>query len=187
MSPLTHLLVGWEIGRNFGGNARDRNLVAWSSVAPDLDALGLIVDGANSLLGRPPTHFYSAYHHELLHGLFGAICLSIIVAALAKQKAKTTALCFFVFHLHLICDLLGSRGPGPQDFWPIHYLAPLSQQLTFSWSGQWPLNGWPNIALTAALIVVVFRATARDGISPFLLVGSKANEAFVSLIRHRSA
>jgi hypothetical protein len=31
------------------------------------------------------------------------------------------------FHLHLLCDLAGFRGPSPEDLWPIFYFGPFDK------------------------------------------------------------
>lgn len=61
MHVPTHLAISWLIGHSLV-ERRDRRLVAWSGVAPDLDAL--------SLLAGPAA--YSQYHHVLTHGLLAA-------------------------------------------------------------------------------------------------------------------
>lgn len=183
MSPVTHLLIGWECGHVFGSTARDRNLITWASVFPDVDGFGIIFDVAAKVLGLPPSHFYATLHHWLLHGLFGALLMTAIAFGAATKKLYTATICLFVVHLHFLCDLVGSRGPTSSDIWPIHYLGPFSEALTLSWQGQWPLNGWPNIAITLMLIMLVVRQAVRDGISPFLLVSHQANEAFINILR----
>jgi inner membrane protein len=183
MNLATHLLVGWEIGCRATTVPRDRSLIVCASLAPDLDGLGILVDGGTRLLGCPPTHVYAAFHHSLLHGVVGALIVSAGILACAEQRARTAAFGLLAFHIHLVCDLVGSGGSAPGDIWPIHYLAPFSDRLTFSWAGQWPLNSWVNIALTAALLALAIRRSAREGVSPFVLVSERANEAFVALVR----
>lgn len=109
--------------------------------------------------------------------------MTAIAFGAATKKLYTATICLFVVHLHFLCDLVGSRGPTSSDIWPIHYLGPFSEALTLSWQGQWPLNGWPNIAITLMLIMLVVRQAVRDGISPFLLVSHQANEAFINILR----
>ena len=58
----------------------------------------------------------------------------------------------------------GARGPDGEP-WPIPYLVPFSPTPRLVWSGQWALNAWPNVLLTAALIALalpVLCATAFD-------------------------
>ena len=51
----------------------------------------------------------------------------------------TALLVFISFHLHLLCDLIGARGPDG-DQWPIPYLKPFSNSVQLAWHGQWALN-----------------------------------------------
>ena len=62
MSPATHLLASWVIADRAALTRRNRNLVTWCGVLPDLDGLGLGVDIANALLGRPETAYYHISH-----------------------------------------------------------------------------------------------------------------------------
>ena len=78
-------------------------------------------------------------------------------------------------------DLAGSGGPGG-DMWTISYLYPFSLR-AFSWHGQWALNAWPNVAVTAALLALFFWQTSRYGFSPFWYFSKRFDDAFVATIR----
>lgn len=160
--------------------------MAWSGVLPDLDGAGVVLDLANRALSRPETMYYFEWHHRLLHGIPGALLIAGGVAAFAKRKVRTLALAFAAVHLHLVCDLVGSRGPGPDDFWPIGYLEPFSRALTFEWAGQWTLNAWPNILFTLVLLAFAFWSAARRGYSPVELFGGRAETAFVDTVKARA-
>ena len=86
---------------------------------------------------------------------------------LAKHRWKTAALVFLSFHLHLLCDLAGSRGPDG-DSWPIPYLKPLSNAVQLSWRGQWALNAWQNIIIIIAMLSLTLWIGYRSGSSPLL-------------------
>ena len=47
-------------------------------------------------------------------------------------------LALVAFHLHLVCDLMGSGVD-----WPIYYWWPTSMR-TIGWSGGWELQSWQN-------------------------------------------
>lgn len=187
MNVITHLLIGWELGGVMTSSSRERAAIAWASVAADADGLGVFVDLGNRVLGRPESAWYGTYHHVLFHGLFGAVLAAGVAAAVCRQWVLAAAGAFLAVHLHLLCDLLGSRGPSPGEIWPIRYLAPFSDALTVSWAGQWPLNGWPNILLSLILLVVVFVRAAREGVSPVSLFSLRADAAFVAAVRSRLA
>ncbi len=46
---------------------------------------------------------------------------------------------FVNVHLCLICDLIGSRGSNPENFWAIYYLALFDTHFKKVWIGQWLL------------------------------------------------
>jgi inner membrane protein len=186
MNPITHLLASWTLadgaGRIFD---RDRKIVTWAGVAPDIDGLPILVDGFNALVFHRSSDWYTRFHHSVAHGLPAALITCAVASVLAKNKAKTALFSLLSFHLHLLCDLLGSRGPDPDDIWPISYLAPFSSRRTVSWSGQWALNAWPNVAFTLALLTIIFYRAHKVGYSPVGLFSKKADEEFVSALRNR--
>ena len=75
MHVVTHLLAGWTMAEGLGLKGRERAVVAWSSVAADLDGAGMLADWSNRLLHRPETTYYEQWHHMLGHGLpAAALC-----------------------------------------------------------------------------------------------------------------
>lgn len=185
MNPITHYLASWTAADLARLESRDRTLVSLCGVAPDLDGLGAIVDGANHLLGRPATWYFGEYHHALLHGLPAALLIPAVAAGFARRRLRTFVMGVVVVHLHFLCDVAGSRGPDAGDIWPIHYLAPLSDRLTVHWAGQWPLNAWPNIVLTIGLMAYAFFCAATVGHSPVELLGARADRTFVAAVQQR--
>src|SRR5277367_4757241 len=111
MSPITHLLASWIVAAQTTDNPRDRRLVTLAGVAPDLDGLGILIDIANGSFARGHCFYYPTYHHWLGHGLPAALICSLVLAAFARRRLRVLGLSFLVFHLHLLCDLAGSRGP----------------------------------------------------------------------------
>src|SRR5215471_6905005 len=126
MSPETHLLASWLIAAKTTDNPRDCRLVTLAGIMPDVDGLGLIVDVISKAFGHP-TNFYQELHHWLLHGAFGAMLVSLLFTGLARRRLRVGLLTLALFHLHLMFDLLGSRGPELTDLWPIYYLGPFSR------------------------------------------------------------
>jgi len=153
MSPITHLLVGWMVANAAELNRRERALVAIAGVIPDIDGLGAIPEVLTPNSARPLTWF-SDYHHTM-HNLTFAVAVAVAAFCLAQRRWKTAALAFLSFHLHLLGDLAGARGPDGHQ-WPVPYLLPFSPAWEWSWEGQWALNAWPNFALTFALLAATF-------------------------------
>ena len=182
MSPVTHFLTGWVFANSTALSRRDRALVTLSAVVPDVDGLGIIAE----VLTRNSSHpllWFSRYHHSL-HNLAFALVIAMLAFALAEQKGKTAAWCFLGFHLHLLEDLLGSRGPDG-DQWPIPYLAPLSSPANLTWHGQWALNAWPNFVITMAFLGMTFYLAWQRGYSPLEMVSERADRALVATLRKR--
>ena len=184
MNVITHMLVGWTLAEHTTNSPRDRALITVASVVPDLDGLGMIVDIAAPHVGWT-VQWYERFHHQLLHGLPGALLCTALMAIYATQRWRAALLILISFHLHLLGDLLGSRGGGVTDIWPIHYLAPLSREWTFAWSGQWPLASWQNTAVTVALMVYAMALAVRRGYSPVGLVSARSDKVFVETLRAR--
>lgn len=187
MNPITHLLTGWTLAENTSLEHRDRALVAWAAVVPDLDGVGMGIDLVNAALGPGQTYYYAEWHHQLMHGLPAAAAIGVAAAALGVDRRRVGVLAFAAAHLHFLCDLVGSRGPSASDIWPIHYLAPVSNAMTLEWAGQWELNAWPNVALTVAMMGYAFLRAAAQGRSPVSLFSARANEGFVWVARKWTA
>ena len=182
MSPVTHFLTGWVAANCASLNRRERAIVALACVAPDIDGLGIIPEVLTQNSSHPLLWF-TLYHHSL-HTLTFALVIAAVAFVLATQRWKVASLALLTFHIHLLEDILGSRGPDGYQ-WPIPYLAPFSTKLQLSWSGQWGLNAWPNIAITVALLVITFWLAWRRGFSPLEMISPKADAAVVAALRHR--
>jgi hypothetical protein len=184
MSPITHFFMGWAVANAAPSlTKRERAFVTWASVIPDIDGLGIIPERLTQNSSHP-LNWWSDYHHVLGHNLGFALLVSAIAAIFARQKIKTTLLVFVSFHLHLLADLVGARGPDG-DQWPIPYLLPFSRQLQLTWPGQWALNAWPNMAITAVLILIAVALARRRGFSPLEMFSQKADSVFVAALRAR--
>lgn len=158
MAPGTHLMFSWLVGVKVLQERRERTIVALVGVAPDIDGLGVIID---TLSGS--TNYYAQYHHVVGHSIFSAILFAFIAAALAKvQKLTVFCLAFLVVHMHILCDIVGSKGPDGFQ-WPIYYLYPLNSAYGITWAYQWALNSWQNVLFMVLLLFVsgYYAATRR--------------------------
>jgi len=131
-----------------------------------------------------PLNWWSDYHHVLGHNLGFALVVSTVAAIFTRQKIKSTLLVLFSFHLHLLADLIGARGPDG-DQWPIPYLLPFSKQWQLTWSGQWALNAWQNFVITAVLLAIAVALARRRGFSPLEMLSPKVDSVFVGALRAR--
>jgi len=183
VSPVTHALISWLVA-NIPKNSsrRDRALVTAAGVAPDLDGLGAIAELATQN-SQSPLLWFTEYHHALHTALFGVL-LAALAFAVARRRWATAVLALAAFHLHLLCDVAGGRGPDGYP-WPIPYLAPFSQAWQLQWEGQWALNAWPNFAITGAALLLTFFLAWDRGYSPVGLFSERADRAFVETLRKR--
>ena len=180
MSPVTHFLNGWALANVTPFEKRDRALVTWACVLPDIDGFGAVPQWLTRNSAHPLTWF-SDYHH-MLHNFAFAIAVTIAAFALATKKWKTALFACLAFHLHLLEDIAGSKGPD--GYWSVPYVLPFSRS-TYTWTGQWPLNGWQNMTLTAMLLGMTFWLAWARGYSPLGLFSARADAAFIAAIRGR--
>jgi len=169
MTLGSHFLISWLSSVNFLKERRERTVITVAGISPDLDALGGIID---SITGT--TNYYQQFHHYFGHcGLFGIFVAFLAFTLARNQKKMTVFLSLAVFHLHLICDLIGSKGPDGYQ-WPIYYFYPFNTDVGFIWSRQWELNAWQNQLILASLLYTCFvyaktkRVTFIEVISPRL-------------------
>ena len=186
MSPGTHFFMSWIIAAKTTDNRRDCGLVTLAGVLPDLDGLGLIPDVLNRALGHRETVYYEHYHHFLLHGLFGGVLIALLMDGFARHRWRVLLLAFLVFHLHLLCDLVGSRGPDPDDLWPIFYDGPFNKSWMWLWKGQWRLDSWFNEILSVVLLAWALRISMRQGWSFVCMISRRWDEKFVGVLRQWS-
>ena len=183
MSPETHLFASWIIGAKATRNLRDCRLVALAGILPDADGLGLIVDMFNNLRGGWQSNLYAQYHHYLLHGAFGAILIVGTLTCFARDRWRVAILALVTFHLHLLCDLVGSRGPSLQDLWPIYYLGPFTHHHEWVWAGQWRLDAWQNRYLSVALMLWSLWMAAKRGDSFVGVFNRRLDAVFSGVLR----
>jgi len=183
MSPLTHALVGWTVANVAPLIRRDRAIVMFAGILSDIDGLGVLIDLATRH-SASPTHWYDQFHHSLGHNLGFALVVTALAFFLAHQRPLVAALSFLSFHLHLLGDLVGSRGPDGYQ-WPIPYLVPWSTAWQLTWQGQWALNAWPNFLMTGILLATMFYLAWQRGYSPVEIISTKADAAFIKTLRAR--
>jgi hypothetical protein len=113
-----------------------------------------------------------------------ALVVTGVSFLLATRRWTTALLALASFHLHLLGDLAGARGPDGYQ-WPIPYLLPLSRAWEWTWRGQWALNAWPNFLITFVLLGAAFHLARRRGYSPLGMVSSSADRSFVATLHRR--
>ena len=183
MSPITHLIVSWGVASVAPLNRRERALVTLAGVVPDLDGLGAIAEILTQNTDHPLL-WWSKYHHVLFHNLGFGLLVALTALLLSTHRWMTASLALLSFHLHLLGDIVGARGPDGYQ-WPVPYLQPFSDRWQVTWNGQWALNAWPNFLVTGLFLGLAFYLAWLRGWSPVEMVSSRANHAFVAALRRR--
>lgn len=183
MNIITHALAGWTLSLPFELDRRDRALVVFASVAPDLDAVVLVGD---LLKGRSldQCELFATYHHVIGHNILFALLTTVVCVLLARRKGLIGGLAVFAVHFHLLCDIVGSRGPDGSQ-WEIPYLLPFSNAWPLAVDWQWALNAWPNILFTVVLLAITLSVAWSRGLSPVGLVSPRADRVVVATLRAR--
>jgi len=182
LNPASHLLISWTLANAVGIPRRDRFLVTLTGVIPDIDGVGIIAELLTENTSMPLI-WYSKYHHVLGHNLGVGLILTALVFFLSAKRWVTPALAFVAFHLHLLGDIAGSRGPDGYQ-WPIPYFYPFSTDWSLTWQGQWELNAWPNILATLLFLAITLYIAWKRGRSPLEMISLKADTAFVAKLRN---
>ena len=183
LSPVSHLLISWCVASASGANRRDAALITVAGVAADIDGFGVFKALMNP--NQPEAlDTWSTYHHTFGHNLlFGVLMVSVLLI-FAHRKRLFVATSLISFHMHLLCDLLGAKGPDGYQ-WPIPYLWPFADSLQLTWSGQWALNAWPNFLITAIAVAATGFFAWKRGYSLVGYVSPRADNALVMALRQR--
>lgn len=178
MNIITHALTGWVAGQHMTRRIDEMAIITVASVIADIDAFGAVID----VIRGGEAEMFSLYHHKFGHCL--VFCLFLLALIQMRwKKAGLTLCCAAVFHLHLLCDILGARGPDDYQ-WPIYYFYPFSDT-GIVWRHQWEINAWPNIVFTIVLMCLFLKRCAVQKFSPLALLFPAADEKFVKTLRAR--
>jgi hypothetical protein len=183
MHVVSHFLAGWAGSLPLDMDSRDRGLIAFASVSPDLDGLVVIADLAQ---GRPldGCELYAACHHVLCHNVLFAVVASLAFGCLARRKLAVGLMSLLAIAFHFVTDLVGSAGPDG-SVWGIHLLFPLSGSGFLEVPWQWALNAWPNIGFTVGLLALSLHWAWKHGTSPVGVFSARADRALVMTLRRR--
>jgi inner membrane protein len=183
MSPLTHFFVSWSIANTGRFTLKDRFMITASGVVADVDGLGIMAD-LMTRHAEQSLHWWDRFHHVFGHNLGFGIGAAVITFCIGTRRWFAAWLALLSYHLHLLGDLVGARGPEGYQ-WPIPYLLPFSNSMRLSWQGQWALNAWPNFVITALAIALSFYLGWKRGYSFMGLFSQRADRHFVRILRRR--
>ncbi len=183
ISPITHFLISWSIANSCDLSRKDRAIITLAGLAPDIDAAGIMIDFFIRSKEQP-YQLYHQFHHIWGHNIGFGLLMVIIALFISSRRKITAMLVFLVFNIHLVCDLIGSKGPGGYQ-WPIPYLLPFSDSWQWVVEFQWKLNAWPNFVITISFLIFTMYYAWKKGLSPLEIVSIKANNIFVDTLRQR--
>lgn len=182
MQGPSHLLVSWYFADAAGlDSPRERSIVAWAGLAPDVDVLAYA--GAIAYYGFDKDlafeNVWRVVHHRYTHGLAFVLALGVAAWLLARPgtRARVALLAMAAAALHNFLDLV-LGGPT----WPIYPAWPASD---FGWaaSWSWTIGEWPNHLVLFACLAGIFLYAGIAGRSPVEAFGSGAERWFVSTVR----
>lgn len=164
-------MISWVGARSIFEKRENRIAVSVSGIAPDVDGIGLLIDVGLRVF-NVQTHYWGAWHHKL-HALPFCIVICCLVTVFVKaQRVLTFVIAFILFNVHVFCDLIGSKGPDGFQ-WPIPYFYPFKAEVSFVWSGQWALNGWQNILISAISVFAVWFFIKSKETTPLEIVSKR--------------
>jgi membrane-bound metal-dependent hydrolase YbcI (DUF457 family) len=188
MQGPSHLVISWFIAEASPlDSARDRRIVAWAGLAPDVDALAYVAALIYYRLDKELAfeRVWSVVHHRYTHGL-AFIALTGIVAFWlcgsrdGRERARVAMLAMLMSALHNFLDVVAG---GPT--WPIYPLWPVSD---FPWhaSWSWTIGEWPNVVVLVLCLGGTLLYGKLAGRSPMECFGDRADQWMVRILQQGS-
>ena len=187
MQGPSHLMISWFAAEASGlDSPRDRRIVAWSGLAPDIDVLAYAGALVYYRLDKDLAfeNVWQVVHHRYTHGLGFVLLTGIVAWALASRDAREQAgamrvavLSMAMSGVHNFCDLVAG---GPT--WPIFPLWPVSD---FAWHAtwSWTIGEWPNLLILFGGLAGTLLYAKLAGRSPLECFGGRADAWLVSTVR----
>jgi hypothetical protein len=182
MQGPSHLVISWGFGEALGlERPRERGIVAWAGLAPDVDVVAYI--GAIAYYGfdqeKAFENVWQVIHHRYTHGLAFVLLTAVVAYFLSERSFRVALLALLASAIHNFCDLVGG---GPT--WPIYPLWPLSDApWGASWS--WTIGEWPNVVILIACLGGTLLYARLAGRSPMECFGTRADAWLVGLVQNK--
>lgn len=185
MQGPSHLVISWFYGEASGlEQARDRRIVAWAGLAPDVDVLAYVAALIYYRLDKELAfeNVWRVVHHRYTHGLAFVALTGAVAFALAGGRGRTGSarvalLAMLASALHNFLDVVAG---GPT--WPIYPLWPASDA-TWHASWSWTIGEWPNIVVLVACLAATLLYGRAMGHSPMECFGDRADRWMVRVLQ----
>ena len=186
MQAPSHLILSWYFAESQNLNSgRDRALVAWAGLAPDIDVLAYLGALLYYRFDKDLAfeNVWQQVHHRYTHGLAFVLLTAIVAWMLATKSAhrlRVAVLAMLASAIHNFFDLVAG---GPT--WPIYPVWPASD---FKWhaSWSWTIGEWPNIVILFACLAAMLLYARYAGRSPLECFGGRADAWLVRVVRQES-
>jgi membrane-bound metal-dependent hydrolase YbcI (DUF457 family) len=181
MQGPSHLLVSWYFADASGiSSSRDRRIIAWGGLAPDIDVLAY----AGAILyyrldqNLAFENVWRVVHHRYTHGLAFVLLTGVVAWTLASNhtaRVRVALLAMAASVLHMFCDIVAG---GPT--WPVYPLWPVSD-LGFAAAWSWTIGEWPNMVILFVCLGGMFAYAKFAARSPLECFGDRADAWFVRI------
>ena len=186
MQGPSHLMVSWFFADACRlETARERRIVAWSGLAPDIDVLAYAGAIVYYQLDKDMAFekVWSVVHHRYTHGIAFILLTGIVAWLLARgpNRARVALLAVAASALHNFLDVVAG---GPT--WPIYPVWPLSD---FGWTANWSwtLADWPNHVVLFGCLAATILYARIAGRSPVEVFGDRADRWFAHVAQQKAA
>jgi len=187
MQGPSHLLVSWYFAEAAGlETPRERRIVAWSGLAPDIDVLAYAAALVYYRFDKDLAfeNVWQVVHHRYTHGLTFVALTGIVawlLAARSPARARVVLLAVIASAMHNFFDVVAG---GPT--WPVYPYWPLSDlPVSASWS--WTIAEWPNVVILLACLAGMLLYARIAGRSPLECFGDRADTWLARTVRQKAA
>lgn len=188
MQGPSHLVISWFYAEASSlEQPRDRRIVAWAGLAPDVDVLAYIAALLYYRFDKELAfeNVWRVVHHRYTHGLAfvaltGAVAYWLAGGRGREGSVRVATLALLASAIHNFLDVVAG---GPT--WPIYPLWPLSDAAWHaSWS--WTIGEWPNIVVLVACLAATLAYGRALGRSPMECFGGAADRWMVRILQSGS-
>jgi hypothetical protein len=167
--------------------ARDRRIVAWAGLAPDIDVIAYLAALVYYRLDKDLAfeNVWRVVHHRYTHGLAFVALTGLAAYWLAssrdvRARLRVAILAMAASALHNFFDVVAG---GPT--WPIYPLWPFD---SFGWHAawSWTIGEWPNIAILVACLAGTLLYARAVGRSPMECFGDRTDAWIVRILQQGS-